>query len=83
MFTLTFKICVKRHLSHYATEDLEVLDSYRTKTICGSICNHPSNNEVEIDVSNAYTASFCDMIEIAIFKELDSSSFTTTRRFRH
>ena len=36
------------------------------------MCKHPSNNVVEIDVSKAYTAAFCDITEIPIFNELDA-----------
>ena len=38
MCTLTSKLFLKSHLSYYTAKDLEVIDSYRTKPICGNMC---------------------------------------------
>ena len=59
-------------MSYYTAKDLEVLDSYRTKPICGNLTQHPNNNVIEIDVSKAYTSAFCDISEIPIFNEFDA-----------
>ena len=72
MCTLTSKLFLKSHLSYYTTKDLEVLDSYRTKPICGNMTQHPNKNAIEIDVTKAYTSAFCDISEIPIFKEFDA-----------
>jgi hypothetical protein len=73
MATLSSKLFLKSHLSQYAQQDLEALDSYRTKPTCGNLNSQQrGDNLIEIDVSKAYTASFCDMTEIPIVNELDS-----------
>ena len=72
MCTLNSKLFLKSHLSYYTSKDLEVLDSYRTKPICGNIYQLPTNNVIEIDVSKAYTAAFCEISEIPIFNEFDA-----------
>ena len=72
MCTLTVKLFLKSHLSYHTAKDLEVLDSYRTKPICGNLLKHPSKNVIEIDVSKAYTSAFCDIAEIPIFNEFDA-----------
>jgi hypothetical protein len=73
MHTLKSKLFLKSHLSYYTAKDLEVLDAYRTKPICGNLAdNRRVSNLIEIDVSKAYTAAFCDITEIPIFNEFDA-----------
>ena len=73
MTALSSKLFFKSHLSRYTEKDLEVLDSYRTNPICGNLNSQPKgDNLIEIDVSKAYTASFCDITEIPMFNEFDS-----------
>jgi hypothetical protein len=47
MCTFSCKLFLKSHLSHHTAKDLEVLDSYRTQSICGNMRKHPSNNVVD------------------------------------
>ena len=73
MATLNSKLFLKGHLSYYTEKDLEVLDLYRTKPICGNLRAHQSDEKlIEIDVSKAYTAAFCNITEIPIFNEFDA-----------
>ncbi len=72
MCTLTSKLFLKSHLSYYTAKDLEVLDSYRTKPICGNLIQHPKNNVSDIDVAKAYTSAFCDISEISLVNEFDA-----------
>ena len=73
MSTLSSKLFLKNHLSFYTEKDSEVLDSYRTKPICGNLCmQQKSDKLIEIDVSKAYTSSFCGITEIPIFNEFDA-----------
>ena len=72
MCTLNSKLFLKSHLSYYTSKDLEVLDSYRTKPICGNLLQQPTQSVIEIDVSKAYTAAFCEISEIPIFNEFDA-----------
>jgi len=73
MTALTSKLFLKSHLSYYTEQDLDILDSYRTKPICGNLRAHqPKDKLIEIDVSKAYTASFCDISEIPLFNEFDN-----------
>jgi len=72
MCALTSKLFLKSHLSYYTQHDVDVLDSYRTKPICGNLSKAPSKSVVEIDVSKAYTAAFCKLTEIPIFNEFDA-----------
>ena len=52
MSTLSSKLFLKNHLSFYTEKDSEVLDSYRTKPICGNLCmQQKSDKLIEIDVS--------------------------------
>ncbi len=72
---------MKSHLSHYTEQDVDILDVYRTKPVCGKLCASPINTVsvkklIEIDVSKAYTAAFCDITEIHIFNEFDSFRLT-------
>ena len=85
MCTLNSKLFLKSHLSYYTAKDLEVLDTYRTKPIGGNLTQHPSKNVIEIDVSKAYTSSFCEISENQIFNEFDSmlSNLPKTSRFYH
>ena len=66
------KLFLKSHLSYYTEKDLEIIDSYRTKPICGMLCDNPAKSLIEIDVSKAYTAAFNDIVEIPIFNEFDA-----------
>ena len=72
MCTLNSKLFLKSHLSYFTAKDLEVLDAYRTKPICGKLTQHPNKNVIEIDVSKAYTSAFCDIAEIPCFNEFDA-----------
>ena len=73
MATLNSKLFLKSHLSYYTEKDLEVLDLFRTKPICGNLRAHQSDEKlIEIDVSKAYTAAFCNITEIPIFNEFDA-----------
>jgi hypothetical protein len=68
---------LKSHLSHYTKEDIDIVDIYRTKPVCGKLCASldntvPANKLIEIDVSKAYTAAFCEITEILIFNEFDN-----------
>ncbi len=78
--TLTSKLFLKSHLFYYTAKDLEVLDSYRTKPICGNMTQHPNTNVIEIDVSKAYTSVFCDISDIPIFNEFDAFNQALRRR---
>ena len=77
MNDLNNKLFLKSHLSHYTEEDIDLLDAYRTKPICGRLCSSPvgtdrARNLIEVDVSKAYTAAFCEITEIPIFNEFDN-----------
>ena len=73
MTALNSKLFLKSHMSYYTEKDLEVLDLYRTKPICGNLrAQQPNEKFIEIDVSKAYTSAFCDITEIPIFNEFDS-----------
>ena len=73
MTVLNSKLFLQSHLSHYTERDLEVLDSFRTKPICGTLRERGTKEKlIEIDVSKAYTAAFCDIAEIPIFNEFDA-----------
>ena len=73
MCTLNSKLFLKSHLSYYTAKDLEVLDAYRTKPICGNLCKQETSDRlIEIDVSKAYTSAFCEIAEIPIINELDA-----------
>ena len=74
--SMNSKLLLKSHLSFYAEEDMDVIDSYRTKPICGMLCGSPVNSVpakslIEIDVSKAYTSAFK---EITIKKNKSSMS---------
>jgi hypothetical protein len=71
MSALNSKLFLKSHLSYYTEQDLEVLDAYRTKPICGMI-GPKASKLIEIDISKAYTSAFCDITEIPIFNEFDA-----------
>ena len=73
MSALCSKLFLKSHLSYYTEKDLDVMDSYRTKPICGNIFDHrQAGNLIEIDVSKAYTSAFSDITEVPIFNEFDA-----------
>ena len=77
MSTLSSKLFLKSHLSHYTEKDLEVLDSYRTKSVCGMLCGCQDKSAlakslIEIDVSKAHAAALNEMTEIPIFNEFDA-----------
>ena len=80
MTILNNRLFLKSHLSHYTEQDIDILDAYRTKPVCGKVVNvdraSPGTPTVkkliEIDVSKAYTAAFCEITEIPIFNEFDS-----------
>ncbi len=38
MSTLSSKLFLRNHLSFFTEKDSEILDSYRTKPICGNLC---------------------------------------------
>jgi hypothetical protein len=82
MTDLNNKLFLKSHLSHHTDQDIDLLDAYRTKPICGRLCSSPvgadrARSLIEVDVSKAYTAAFCEITEIPIFNE--SSSRTTAK----
>jgi len=69
------KLFLKSHLSYYTEEDVDILDTYRTKPICGMlkpVATDRVKQLIEIDVTKAYTAAFCDITEIPIFNEFDA-----------
>ena len=77
MSTLSSKLFLKNHLSFYTEKDSEVLDSYRTKPICGMLCGKPADvrnlsDLIEIDISKAYTSSFRGITDIPILNEFDA-----------
>jgi len=72
MVALNSKLFLKSHLSYYTEKDLDVLDSYRTKPICGNLTQRQDNVKlIEIDISKAYTSVFASITEIPIFNEFD------------
>ena len=80
MTILNNKLFLKSHLSHYTEHDIDILDAYRTKPVCGTVGalgNKVVNVDrakklIEVDVSKAYTAAFFEITEILIFNEFDS-----------
>ena len=71
MTILNNRLFLKSHLSHYTEQDMDILDAYRTKPICGTL-SKPQGKLIEVDVSKAYTAAFCDITEVPIFNEFDN-----------
>ena len=71
MSAMNGKLFLKSHLSYYTDKDLEIMDSYRTKPICGNL-KQQCNDLIEIDVSKAYTSAFNGITEIPIFNEFDA-----------
>jgi len=62
MTELSRRLFLKSHLSHYTEQDVEILDAYRTKPICGTLGSTESRRSeklIEIDINKAYTAAFC------------------------
>jgi len=73
MFELGSKLFSKSHKSYYTDEDLNILDRYRTKPICGTLEeSRPSKGLIEIDISKAYTSAFSSITEIPVFNEFDA-----------
>ena len=75
MTLLNNKLFLKSHMSHYTEQDMDILDAYRTKPICGTLTStdvRRGSKLLEIDVSKAYTAAFCEITEIPIFSEFDN-----------
>ena len=68
MTALNNKLFLKSHLSHYTEQDVDILDAYRTKPICGMLGCSPvqEKNLIEVDVSKAYTAAFCETTEATL-----------------
>ena len=60
MSALNSKLFLRSHLSHYTEKDLEVLDTYRAKPICGNLNSTAVRRDtlVEIDLTKAYTSAF-------------------------
>ena len=71
MNAMKTKLFLKNHLSYYTEADLQIMDSYRTKPICGML-GAKQDNLIEIDVSKAYTSAFNDITKIPIFNEFDA-----------
>jgi hypothetical protein len=62
----------KDHKSYYSTEDINILDEYRTVANAGLLEKLPKRSElVEIDVSKAYTRAFMNIEQIPVFNEFD------------
>ena len=80
MTDLNNKLFLRSHISHYTEQDIDILDAYRTKPICGMLRSRRlvlpgtdmAKNLIEVDVSKAYTAAFCEITEIPIFNEFDN-----------
>jgi len=62
----------KDHKSYYSSEDVNVLDEYRSVANVGLLEKLPKRSElVEIDVSKAYTRAFMNIEQIPVFNEFD------------
>jgi hypothetical protein len=73
MTAMNSKLFLKSHLSFYTEQDVDILDAYRTKPICGNLLkSNNSKNLIEIDLSKAYTAAFSEISEVPIFNEFDA-----------
>ena len=86
MTLLNNKLFLKSHMSLYTEQDMDILDAYCTKPICGVLpprmptVQEPvgGRKHIEVDISKAYTAAFSEITEIPIFNEFLTISSRTT-----
>ncbi len=58
------------HVSHYTSNDIDILDEYRTVAPSG-ILETIDDEFIEIDMTKAYTSSFMKLGKIPVFNEID------------
>jgi hypothetical protein len=59
-------------LSHYSSNDVEILNEYRTTVPLGLLKKVNSETDIcEIDISKAFTAAFLEIKEVPVFNEFD------------
>jgi hypothetical protein len=59
------------YLSHYSTNDIEILNKYRTTVPIGILNKTIAKDVVEIDVSRAFTSAFLQIKQVPVFNEFD------------
>ena len=60
------------HKSYYSTQDVKILECYRTIVPSGVLVNCSKCALTEIDISKAFTYAFSSIMLIPIFNEFDT-----------
>lgn len=69
---LKANVFTRENLSYYSELDIDILNKYRTISPLGLLQElNDDDNDVEIDVSKAYTFQFSDITQIPIFSIFD------------
>ena len=72
MFNFNKSLFNLSHKSFYNDIDLQILDEARTVVPSGLVCDRgDSKNEIEINVSKAFTHAFITISEIPVFSQFD------------
>ena len=72
MFNFNKSLFNLSHKSFYNDIDIQILDEARTVVPSGLLCDRGDiKNEIEIDISKAFTHAFITISEIPVFNQFD------------